>query len=71
MSPYGQTFRSLMHSGRAGVARFCADEAGNTAVEYGIILGLISVAIVATLTAIGETIRDDVFGAIVEAFNAG
>jgi pilus assembly protein Flp/PilA len=37
--------------------RFAADESGATAVEYGLIAGMVSVAIVATLTLAGGDLR--------------
>ena len=55
----------------AAVRRFSRDEAGATTVEYGMIVGMISVAIIATLTAIGTTIRDDIFGVIATTMNGG
>ena len=51
--------------------RFSGDETGATTVEYGMIVGMISVAIIATLTSIGVTIRDDIFGVISTAMNGG
>ena len=55
----------------AAVRRFARDEHGVTMVEYGMIVGMISVAIIATLTSIGATIRDDVFGVISTAMSGG
>lgn len=40
------------------VIRFLKDEEGATAIEYGLIAGLIAVAIVVTLTALGENLSD-------------
>lgn len=37
--------------------RFLRDESGATAVEYGLIAGLISVALVAGATTIGSTLN--------------
>lgn len=49
----------------SSIARFLRDEEGATAIEYGIIAGLISIAIVAVLPEVGtrleavfERIRD-------------
>ena len=36
--------------------RFVKDESGVTAIEYGLIAGLISVVILATVTAIGTSL---------------
>ncbi|WP_346913254.1 Flp family type IVb pilin [uncultured Roseibium sp.] len=51
--------------------RFSRDETGATTVEYGMIVGMISVAIIATMTSIGVTIRDDIFGVISTAMSGG
>ncbi|MFS2048783.1 Flp family type IVb pilin [Variovorax sp. Varisp41] len=39
------------------IARFIRDEEGATAIEYGLIAGLISVAIVAVLPGIGDKLE--------------
>ncbi|MEP3045720.1 MAG: Flp family type IVb pilin [Roseibium sp.] len=49
---------------------FLHDRRGATVIEYGLLVGLISVTILLTLAAIGETIRDDVFGAISAALSS-
>lgn len=36
-------------------------------IEYGLIAGLLAVAILALILGIGEGMRDDVFGAIIAA----
>ena len=41
----------------AFLSRFANDESGATAIEYGLIAGLISVVILAALTAIGTKIN--------------
>ena len=38
---------------QALIARFAKDESGATAIEYGLIAALISVVIIATITAVG------------------
>jgi pilus assembly protein Flp/PilA len=38
------------------LARFAKDESGATAIEYGLIAGLIGVAIIAAITAAGGSI---------------
>jgi pilus assembly protein Flp/PilA len=43
------------------VARYVADEAGATAVEYGLIVALIAVAIIGVLTTIGVNLRDKAY----------
>ena len=44
---------------------FWSDEGGATAIEYGIIAGLIAVALVVSLTNVGDTIVDKFFNSIV------
>ena len=39
------------------VSRFAADQSGATAIEYGLIAGLISVVIITALTTIGTNIN--------------
>ncbi|EAV45868.1 hypothetical protein SIAM614_24652 [Stappia aggregata IAM 12614] len=43
---------------------FVRDERGATMIEYGLIVGFISIIILITMTAIGTTMRDDIFGKI-------
>ena len=47
-------------------ARFVNDESGATAIEYGLIAGLLSVIIITTLTTMGDDLK-----AIYEAIEAG
>ena len=39
------------------VSRFAKDESGATAIEYGLIAGLIGVVIIAAVTTLGTTIN--------------
>lgn len=45
------------------IVRFLKDEDGATAIEYGLIAGLIAVVIIATLAAIGTDLKG-IFGGI-------
>ncbi len=47
-------------------ARFANDESGATAIEYGLIAGLLSVIIITTLTTMGSDLK-----AIYESIEAG
>jgi pilus assembly protein Flp/PilA len=47
--------------------RFASDEYGVTAIEYGLIAALISIAIVSAVTTIGTTISANFFGPIAAA----
>ena len=49
--------------------RFAKDESGVTAIEYGLIAGLISVVIIASVTLIGTQLQA-VFAAIAAALPA-
>jgi pilus assembly protein Flp/PilA len=49
--------------------RFIADQAGVTAIEYGLIAGLIAVVIIGAVTALGTTISTK-FNTIASALNA-
>ncbi|MBD8877222.1 Flp family type IVb pilin [Roseibium polysiphoniae] len=69
MTVYDRTDRSIIGKAKTSFRAFAADESGNTMIEYGLLLGMISVAILTTLGAIGGTIRDDVFGAISDALS--
>ena len=51
-SPMKSLTSNLATAGRA-LASFFRDEAGATAIEYGLIAALISVVIIATITAVG------------------
>jgi pilus assembly protein Flp/PilA len=61
--------RNFRPAGRL-VSRFVRDEHGATAVEYGMIVGLLSVVLIASLGIIGETTRDGIFGAVASALDA-
>ncbi len=39
-------------------SRFAADQSGATAIEYGLIAGLISVAIIAAVTGVGSGLKN-------------
>lgn len=51
------------------IVRFLKDEDGATAIEYGLIAGLIAIAIIAALTALGTDLSD-LFGRISEKVTA-
>lgn len=45
------------------VTRFVKDESGATAIEYGLIAGLVAIAIIGALTALGDKL-DAAFDAV-------
>jgi len=58
-SALGQTWRM-----------FLRDERGATVIEYGMIVGLLSIVVLGALTTIGTTMRDDIFNAVSTALQA-
>jgi pilus assembly protein Flp/PilA len=49
------------------ISRFLKDKSGATAIEYGLIAGLIAVVIITSVTLIGDNLGEDgVFGTIAE-----
>ncbi len=38
--------------------QFCGDESGATAIEYGLIAALISVAIIGAVTSVGDSLQN-------------
>ena len=40
------------------ISRFCRDESGATAIEYGLIAGLISVVIITALSKVGGDLKN-------------
>ena len=58
-----------MKNWTTSIERFLKDESGATAIEYGLIAGLISVVIAASVTTIGTDLRK-VFGAIATKLGA-
>ena len=51
------------------LVRFINDECGATAIEYGLIMGLVSFAIIGALLSIQGVLGDDVFGVVASAFS--
>lgn len=58
--------RQLLEMFRA----FARNENGATAIEYALIAGGVSVAIVGAVTALGGTVRDDLFGKVATALGS-
>ena len=51
------------------IKQLIQDESGATAIEYGLIAGLISVAIIVALTAVGDSL-DVIFSQISDSISA-
>ena len=54
---------------KSQIIRFMKDEEGATAIEYGLIAGLIAVVIIAAITSIGTNL-DGIFDVIVNKLTA-
>nr|WP_233245827.1 Flp family type IVb pilin [Marinicauda salina] len=48
--------RPSQRRARSGLSAFLADESGATAIEYGLIAGIISIVIISATTSIGGTL---------------
>jgi pilus assembly protein Flp/PilA len=64
--PHGAEVTSTESQMKTLFVRFVKDESGVTAIEYGLIAGLISVLIIASVTLIGTQL-ETVFTAIADA----
>ncbi|MEL7529074.1 MAG: Flp family type IVb pilin [Pseudomonadota bacterium] len=51
------------------LSRFRSDESGATAIEYGLIVGLLGSVIILAMVPLGTTISNDVFGTISSALD--
>lgn len=49
---------------------FARNENGATAIEYALIAGCVSIAILGAVTALGGTVRDDLFGKVATALGS-
>lgn len=52
------------------LARFGRDQSGATLIEYGLIVGTISIAILLSMTVIGTSLRDGVFSPVSTAIKS-
>jgi pilus assembly protein Flp/PilA len=55
---------------KSAVGRFLADQRGATAIEYGLMVALIGMAIIATVFSTGQGIKDTLYGRITNALAA-
>ena len=60
----------VLHSAKSAVGRFPADQRGATAIEYGLMVTLIGMAIAAVVFSTGEGIKDTLYGRITNALAA-
>jgi pilus assembly protein Flp/PilA len=60
----------LVHSAKSSVGRFLADQRGATAIEYGLMVALIGVAIMTIVFTTGQNINNTLYGRITTALTA-
>jgi pilus assembly protein Flp/PilA len=61
------SFGFLRSTAARSLRRFLADRRGTTAIEYGLMVTLIAVAIMSTVFAMGEGIKTTLYGTISNA----
>ena len=61
------TRSGLLRFAASCVGRFAADRRGATAIEYGLMVSLIAVAIMSIVFATGQGINDTLYGQITNA----
>ena len=64
------TSLSLVRLAISSVGRFLAHQRGTTAIEYGLIIALISIAIMTIVFTVGQNINDTLYGRITNALAA-
>jgi pilus assembly protein Flp/PilA len=52
------------------IRAFARNENGATAIEYALIAGGISIVILTAMIAVGDTVRDDLFGKVANALGS-
>lgn len=52
------------------VRAFASNENGATAIEYALIAGGVSIVILTAVIALGDTVRDDLFGKVATALGS-
>jgi Flp pilus assembly pilin Flp len=58
------THFALLRTVLACTRRFAADQRGTTAIEYGLMVALIGIAILATVFSMGQGIKNTLYGQI-------
>jgi pilus assembly protein Flp/PilA len=58
------THFALLRTALACSRRFAADERGTTAIEYGLMVALIGMAILATVLSMGQGIKNTLYGQV-------
>ena len=60
----------LVHLAKSCIGRFVADQRGATAIEYGLMVTLIAVAIMTIVFTTGQNINSTLYGNITKALAA-
>lgn len=60
----------LVRFAKSSLGRFLADPRGATAIEYGLMVALISVAIMTIVFTVGQNINNTLYGRITNALAA-
>jgi pilus assembly protein Flp/PilA len=60
----------IVRSARSCIGRFIADQRGATAIEYGLMVALIGVAIMTIVFTTGQNINNTLYGRITNALAA-
>jgi pilus assembly protein Flp/PilA len=58
------THFALLRTALASLRRFAADQRGTTAIEYGLMVALIGIAVLATVFSMGQGIKNTLYGQI-------
>jgi len=61
------TYFALLRTALASWRRFAADQGGTTAIEYGLMVSLIGMAIIGTVFSMGQGIKNTLYGQITNA----
>jgi len=60
----------FLHFARSCLGRFVADQRGATAIEYGLMVALIGIAIMTIVFSTGQNINNTLYGRITNALAA-
>jgi pilus assembly protein Flp/PilA len=64
-----RAFKDVVVEAAARVRRFLADDAGATAIEYSLLASGIGLAIIATVSAVGTSIKEVLYDKISDALS--
>jgi pilus assembly protein Flp/PilA len=64
-----RAFKDVVVEAAARVRRFLADDAGATAIEYSLLASGIGLAVIATVSAVGTSIKEVLYDKIADALS--